>query len=80
MTWENIYNRVKAQVIKLIGKGEVRDGELDLNALLLDAFKAELIAEGVIFRKEVGRDTFRNIPGRNVLFNNTSKTKITAIK
>ena len=80
MTWENVYSKVKNKVIRLIEKGEVREGELDLNALLLDSLKEELMAEGVIFRKEVGRDTFRNIPGKNVLYNNTSKLKITSIK
>lgn len=70
----NMQNRINA----ILDKQEVLESDINFSAILGEAIKDYFIVNNLLKRKEVGRDTFRDIPGKMVLYKDNSQRKIKA--
>jgi phosphoribosylaminoimidazole-succinocarboxamide synthase len=74
--WEIIYRKLKEKIKKILDEREVFLADLKFEEIFGIVLKEILLEEKIIKQKEVGRDTYRNIPGKQVLFTDKSKRKI----
>jgi len=80
VTWDEVYNKVKENVRDKLQKKELIEGSINFESLLGNIIKECLIKDGIIKRKEVGRDEKRDIAGKNVLYRDDSITKLTKVR
>jgi hypothetical protein len=73
ITWEEVYNKLKEKIINIIGDKERLESDINFDKLLIETIKELMMKENVFKVKEVGRDTYRNIPGKQVIYNKDSK-------